>query len=410
MLIEFRVENYRSLRDEQVISMEAANLGDPEDVRPRRVQGSPKPLLTVAAIYGANASGKSNVLGAINAMQMFVVNSQTMAALSGVRARAPFAWGQARRQPSLFEAVVVIDEIRYQFGFVVSDQQVEEEWLFAWPDRRKQTWYIRRRESYKFGDRFRGENQLISGVTRPNALFLSAAAQHKHAGVRPVFDYFSSAMRGNAPSVFAQHWVHPLHEVVTFDDAPGAVRGRVLPLLKDADLGIVDVKLEESQVDHTWDREGRTYRVEFKHDADDEGSWLPLDQESQGTQTLFHHAGSLLRALDHGSFALFDELDSRLHPAMATRIVEMFNDPRTNPRNAQLIFTTHNTSLLGTTMGEPRLRRDQVWFTEKDRDGATRLYPLSDYKVRKLENIERGYLQGRYGAVPILGGSAGIEE
>jgi hypothetical protein len=410
MLIEFRVENYRSLRDEQVLSMEAAKLGDADDPRLRAVPGAPRRLLTVAAIYGANASGKSNVLGALKAMKLFITNSQAMAAMPWIMARAPFGWGEVRRLPSLFEAVVVIDGTRYQFGFVVSDSRVEEEWLFAWPERRKQTWYVREQDSYRFGDRFKGENQLISGVTREKALFLSAAAQHKHPGVRPVFDYFSSAGIGNAPSGSTRRWMHPQHEMVFFDDVPSVVRGRILPLLKDADLGIVDVRAEESEIGHIWDTSGKGYSIEFRHDPDDGGSWLSLDQESQGTQTLFHHAGSLLQALDLGTFMLFDELDSRLHPAMAERIVQMFNDPRTNPRNAQLIFTTHNTNLLGNTMGEPALRRDQVWFTEKERDGATRLFPLSGYKVRKLENVERGYLQGRYGAVPILGNLAGIEE
>lgn len=107
---------------------------------------------------------------------------------------------------------------------------------------------------------------------------------------------------------------------------------------------------------------------------------------------------------------LVDELESSLHPSLGLAIVKMFNSPKRNPRNAQIVFTTHDTNLLGTTLGEPPLRRDQVWFTEKDKEGASKLYPLTDYKPRMAENLERGYLQGRYGAIPFLGDIAWITE
>jgi AAA15 family ATPase/GTPase len=130
---------------------------------------------------------------------------------------------------------------------------------------------------------------------------------------------------------------------------------------------------------------------------------LPLEEESRGTQTLLQLALPILESLEEGSVLLVDELEASLHPSVAQQIVRWFNDPRQNPRNAQLIFSTHDTNLLGTTLGEPALRRDQVWLTEKDPEGATVLYPLTDYKPRKAENLERGYLQGRYGAIPFLG-------
>jgi len=130
---------------------------------------------------------------------------------------------------------------------------------------------------------------------------------------------------------------------------------------------------------------------------------MPLKEESHGTRTLFDIAWPLLQVIQDGAVLVVDELERSLHPALARKIVQLFNDPATNPKNAQIIFTTHDTNLLGTTVGEPALRRDQVWLTEKDDEGATVLYPLTDYKPRKAENIERGYLQGRYGAIPFLG-------
>ena len=130
---------------------------------------------------------------------------------------------------------------------------------------------------------------------------------------------------------------------------------------------------------------------------------MPLEEESHGTQTLFRLALPILQAIEEGGILLVDELEASLHPTLAQHIVRQFNDPTTNPRNAQLLFATQDTNRLGTTLGEPTLRRDQVWLTEKDGEGATILYPLSDYKPRKAENLERGYLQGRYGATPYLG-------
>ena len=142
---------------------------------------------------------------------------------------------------------------------------------------------------------------------------------------------------------------------------------------------------------------------ELKHQSEVEEAWLPLEEESRGTQSMFRIALPILQTMRSGGTLLVDELESSLHPNLAQRLVRELNEPTTNPRNAQLIFTTHDTNLLGTTLGEPALRRDQVWLTEKNRDGATNLYPLTNYRPRKAENLEHGYLQGRYGAIPFLG-------
>ena len=130
---------------------------------------------------------------------------------------------------------------------------------------------------------------------------------------------------------------------------------------------------------------------------------MPIEEESQGTHTLFRMASLLLVVLDRGGVAIVDELEASLHPLLGRQLVRLFNDPVSNPKNAQLLFTTHDTNLLGTIPDEPELRRDQVWLTEKDSEGVSRIYPLTDFKPRKSENLERGYLQGRYGAIPMLG-------
>jgi hypothetical protein len=185
------------------------------------------------------------------------------------------------------------------------------------------------------------------------------------------------------------------------DELTEALVERFRNLLKKADIGIVDLRVEKNKSDDT--RRRLVPNFSLKHQSDSDDAWLPLKEESQGTRTLFHMALPILRVIQGGGSLLIDELERGLHPALAQQIIRQFNDPEANPKNAQLIFATHDTNLLGNALGEPVLRRDQVWLTEKDAEGATVLYPLTDYKPRKAENLERGYLQGRYGAIPFLG-------
>ncbi len=398
MLIEFRVENYRSIRDEQVLTLEAANIGDDTDLRPRKVAGHDKKLLPAAALYGANASGKSTVLAALAFMTRAVGQSHRQWAPDGGFPRPPFAWGEKRKEPSLFEATFLVGGKKVQYGFVVDDESVLEEWLYVWPESRKQTWFERDGQDFKFGEHLKGQNEVMKEITRTNSLFLSAAAQNNHEQLRPVFSWFSNvALEAICTGRNLDHRFDPLYFPLVFPkDAQGQeiVAKRMLALMQLADVGIVGFKLG---------RTGPPHEFLFQHQIDDENSWLPLESESEGTKTLFSLAGPLFRVLSSGSLLVIDELESSLHPLLGLKLLQMFNSPETNPKNAQILFTTHDTNLLGGTLGDPPLRRDQIWFTEKDKEGATTLYPLTDYKPRKAENLERGYLQGRYGAIPFLG-------
>ena len=406
MLLEFRVENHRSIRDEQALTMEAASLGDPADPRPRVVPGHRSKVLTTAAIYGANASGKSNLLAALGFMKEAVLLSHRAWPPEGGVPREPFAWGPKKNEPSTFEVTLLINGIKYQYGFVVDDQAFLEEWLYVWPKGRKQTWIEREGEEFLFGDFLRGENHLIEQITRPNALFLSAAVQHKHQQLQPLYDWFlrmaTVAVRhhrrlamGNLSTQWFRHALR--EEVHEEDEQLRAFR----ELLKAADVGVVDFKLESSD---TFQRGLRSQSgIYVRHQSVSEEAWLPLEEESEGTLTLFTLGPKVLEVIRHGGLLVIDELEASLHPLLAVRVLRQFNDPDANPHNAQLLFTTHDTNLLGNTLGNTALRRDQVWLTEKDTDGATCAYPLTDYKPRKAENLERGYLQGRYGAIPLLG-------
>ncbi len=404
MLIEFRVENHRSLRDEQALTLEAGGNDDSADPRPRSALGHDEKLLPAAVIYGANASGKTNVLAALAFMRDAVVLSHRMWDPEGGTPRTAFAWGGQRNEPSLFEVTFLDAGTKYVYGFTVDDEAVQEEWLFAWPNNRKQVWFEREGDQFKFGEHLAGPNDAIKEVTRSNALFLSAAAQHGHKQLMPIFMWFdgitSVNLQSRQSSMFRWRFA---------GEPDGNIGIHIRQLLKAADFGIVDVKaidIDEGHINPTlWQQE-----IVLQHQAGDDSSWLKLREESAGTQTLFRMAPSVFRSLQSGGLLLIDELESSLHPLLGLAIVNMFNCPQTNPKNAQIVFTTHDTNLLGTTLGEPPLRRDQIWFTEKDSEGASKLYPLTDYKPRKSENLERGYLQGRYGAIPFLGDIAWITE
>ncbi|MBU4270731.1 MAG: ATP-binding protein [Planctomycetes bacterium] len=420
MLIEFRVENHRSLRDEQVLTMEAGRVGDESDPRPRKVSGYPEKLLTVAGLYGANASGKSNVLAALEFMRVAVLASHRFWSPDDGVPRDPFAWGV--KKPSLFEATFLIDGIRFQYGFVASDKCFLEEWLFAWPKKHKQLWFERIENNFKFGEYFKGENKLIEDVTRPNALFLSAAFQHNHPCLHAVFTWFRSVQPLNIPlhrsySFFSSKRSSPrrygsvqlLEEgdlrqrpLLSNEESSKQLSDQFRELLVSADFGIEDYRVEVEELEDDFHNRSKIVSYYFKHRSDSDNVWLPLDEESNGTKVMFYMALPILKTLQDGGILFIDELERSLHPYLARKIISQFNNPETNPNNAQLIFTTHDTNLLGTMLGEPALRRDQVWLTEKNPEGATELYPLTDYKPRKAENIERGYLQGRYGAIPFV--------
>ncbi len=386
MLIRFRVQNHRSIRDEQELSLVAAPLSEhPESlVRAERYDID---LLRVAAIYGANASGKSTVFDALSFMRAAVEDSHRSWKPDGGIPRTPFALDpEAVAEPSRFAVDLLLDGIRYEYGFAVSSARVLEEWLFAYPKGRRQEWFTRdaaREEEFAFSRLLPGENRAISALTRPNSLFLSAAAQNNHPSLVPLFSWFSRTLEIADDQV---RNVYPL--VLAALCKKESFRAAVLNWLQSADLGIVGIDLVGP----------RQSDIQFRHESGSSGEdiLLPFESESQGTRTLFVLAALVLNALARGETLAVDELDRSLHPHLAIQIVSVFNDPATNPLNAQLIFNTHDTNLLD----RDHLRRDQIWFTEKGDDGATRLFPLTDFRARKYENLERGYLQGRYGAVP----------
>ncbi len=399
MLIEFSVKNYKSIRDEQKLSMVAA-MGDELRASNTFVPAAPgtETLLRSAAIYGPNASGKSNLLNALSAMKTMVktsASSQFGVALPVT----PFLLDEATAEAaSEFQVIFLLDGVRYQYGFAADKRRVTEEWLMAWPRGRVQHWFHREwspvnaEYDWEFGKSFSGERQLWQKSTRDNALFLSTAVQLNSKSLAPVFQWFAESLQFLAADELP-HW---FTSNLCKDEQ---VKTEVLAFLQAADLDIADLRIQSEQMAtpgnpemlkvHTTHQTIQGRQVEFK-----------LEEESDGTRKLFAFAGPWIDTLKLGNILLVDELHASLHPKLVRFLVNMFHDSETNSGNAQLVFTTHDTSILNQEV----FRRDQIWFFEKDKDQASRLYPLTDFHPRKdRENLLANYLDGRYGALPVLG-------
>ena len=411
MLLRFGVANHLSLRGFQELSFAASSLKDPDQgliACPPAPSGS---VVPAAVIYGANASGKSNLMGALAAMRKMVLLSHTQGSPEGGVPRQPFRLdAESTGEPSLFELDFTIDGVRHQYGFEASDAAFESEWLYDFPNSRRRMLFERKGDKFHFGRGLGGRNSVIADLARPNSLYVSAAAQNKHERLSRVFGYFRA--------------INGFHGIDVSGDAASAMLAekepddRVIEFLGEIGTGVVDYRRNEidlseeervmrdellgwikkfakAPADLEWS--DKEIAIELAHRGrDGEPVYLGLDLESAGTRRLLVVLGPAFRALDGGAPLFVDELDASLHTQAAEAVLRLFCSPETNPKGAQLVATTHDINL----MKSPLLRRDQLWFTEKDAEGATQLYPLTDFRTRKGDNVARGYLQGRFGAVP----------
>ncbi|BCB76059.1 ATP-binding protein [Phytohabitans flavus] len=435
MLRSFRVENHKSIKDEQELSLLPA-------------YDKSKPVVPVAAIFGANASGKSNLLDALRWLQNAVRTSYAAWEAGSGIPRTPFRLDpKAVEAPSGYAVEIAVDGERYSYGVEVDSERVRSEWLYTYPHNRRRAIFERDDKGLRLGSTvpdYRARAESLDRQTRPNALFLGVAAQNELAEADPAFQWFRKAVVfGDAGEVLQDEVMARLR------DERG--RASILALVRAADLGITDVTVSDSATERlaaelvddlvdrglvnqeilqntradlrrlveaafdrplmevVWDkfsqiRDGGQWithpRLLFHHGQNAVG--LGLEDQSAGTKSWLALVSHALAVIHSGDLLVVDEVDASLHPHLSARLIDLFRDQETNPRGAQLVFTTHDATLLD----EEMLSRDEVWFVEKDADtGATRLYPLTDFHPRKHENTEGRYLAGGYGAIPILSGS-----
>lgn len=415
MLIEFSVANYRSFWEPRKLSLTATPQKKLLETNTFEspVSGLPR-LLRSAVVYGPNAGGKSNLVRAMGFVKQFVVSSAKEHQEGEGIAVSPFLFNQlGSTRPSEFEVQFIQEGVRYQYGFAATQERVTNEWLIAYPEGRGQRWYERtfqqKKKEYQwyFGSRFLGRKKQWQDMTRNNALFLSTAIQWNSEQLKPIFTWFQ-----NLSIIEHGTLLDPGFSMKVCQD--DEKKKSVLAFMNEADISISDISTEtkdfsvedlpsdmpealKEEVRRSMDGK-KMMRVGFFHPVEGKDSpvLLPLEEESDGTRKLFAYAGPWLDILTSGRILFADELDTSLHPKIMRFLLSLFHNGKTNQANGQLIFTTHDTSLLDQDI----LRRDQVWFVEKDKANASNLYPLTDFKPRAGEALQKGYLNGRYGALP----------
>lgn len=414
MLIELRVQNYRSIKEEQRLSLVAAT--DKTHAAGHLIATKNRTLphlVKSAVLYGANASGKSNLINALIFMRALVAESATVIQLGQTFNLQPFRLDtKTITEPSEFEITFFEEDIRYQYGFKLTAERIHEEWLLVYKTSKPQHWFARRYDKetdgdvYEFGSHLTGQRKLWQESTRPNALFLSTAVHLNSEQLRPVFNWMVNKL------VSFTAGTHPISGYSIAMLQNNEKKRDIEAFMISADISITNIEvisrkgcsqlyqfdLDSGKASNLQNVESDALFPQFHHKTKNGSAIFELQDESLGTQRLFCLAGPVLDILNQGKVLIVDELDSSLHPLLVKRLIGIFHDPKLNTQGAQLVFTTHDTSLLDKTI----FRRDQIWFIEKDRNQASTLYPLSDFSPRKHEALESGYLMGRYGAIPFF--------
>ena len=413
MLIQFRFKNYKSFRDEAILDLSSTKITEnAENV----VQVGKEKILKMAAIYGANASGKSGIFDAFEYMSYYVIQSFTFDDEISEKQRenriapTPFKFSkETKDSPSEFEVyfskVDAKGKIKfYNYGFAVDANRVHEEWLNVKSVSAKEykNIFYRNMDRIEFSDFNSKQEALILEGLSKETLILSLGAKLNIGVFREVRRWFLDNETLNYASLTQNVYLY--RNMPDEFDSNAQVREDVIRYFSSFDDGIVGFEVEENQ--QTDEKEDPTYTIDTLHkmmDSNEQGK-IPLGDESAGTLKMFSLYPFLMSIIKNGNVLFVDELNARLHPLLVRNIILLFANKETNPNNAQLIFTTHDTWQLSTNL----LRRDEVWFTEKDQYGCSSLYALSDFKdsngfkIRKDENYEKNYLLGNYGAIPRL--------
>lgn len=383
MIIELKMKNCFSIQEEQVLSLVASN---DKQLKGNTFQADNLTLLKSVSIYGANAAGKSNIVKVINAIKKIVLESATMQRGEELPL-IPFLLGEDEEKPSEFEVSFIAENVKYRYGFTIMEKKILEEWLFAYPNGRMQQWFLRAYDEkndnykYEFGSKFLGEKKLWGNSTRENALFLSTAIQLNSKQLRPVFDWFLKKINMYNVDGFD----NPLDITIkTFNRNPQEIS----KYLKVVDLDIENIKIEEGE--SLIQTSIKTIHLNQQGQSIE----FDLDSESDGTKKFFKLLGVIIDTLQKGKILVIDELHNHLHPLMTKFIINLFHNENINKNNAQLIFTTHETSILDKDI----FRKDQIYFCQKQ-NKATKLYAMSDFKgLREDIDFQKSYLLGRFGA------------
>ncbi len=416
MIIQFTVGNYLSFNEKRTLSFEAQGISE---LKNHVFTAEKYNLLRSAVIYGANSSGKSNLLKALNFMRHHLLNSVKLNANEALDYNPFLLSTESENQPTFFEIVFLHEKKRYRYGFEQNATQIVSEWLFV--DRKEKPLFVRTLEGIAVHERFE-EGVGKETATNDNRLFVSLVAQLGGAIAKNILAWFESY---NVISGI-QHENYELFTNSMLHRQP-IERDTAVTLFRTLKLGFQDIKITESEFDpsdipaeipkslrvkmiksFTGKKSLTLETIHHKFDKNgnivDSVVWDKEEHESEGTKKIIDLSVPIFDSLEEGQLLIIDEFDSKLHPLISRYIVGLFNSPKTNPKNAQLLFATHDTNLLSIEF----MRRDQIWFTEKDEREQTDLYSAVDIelpdgtKIRADANLEKNYMRGRYGAIPFI--------
>lgn len=405
MLIEFSVTNFLSFKDKNTFTMLASS---DKSLNDNYVSIGNDDILKMTAIYGANASGKTNLFKVLATVSNIIKNSNYVDPNYSLPI-VPFKLDeQTAKQPSEFEIKFIVNETRYLYGFKADCKKIYEEYLTYYPNGRPVKIFSREKVSkYDFN---RNDEKLlndIKGKNSDNKFFIATATSWNYEKTKDAYNFITEKIG----VVLSNDQLHDYSYNQYYSDKDNNLEKFALNFLRKADINIkgyrvIEGKLKEDIFNSLPDFAKTIfpvgtpmYKVNTKHIINNKEFELDITEESLGTQVVFTFIPVLKDVIENKKVLIVDEFDKSLHPFIVKYIVEIFNDPTINTNGAQLIFNTHDTNLLNLDI----LRRDQIWFAEKNyKDESTSIYPLDDFSVRKTENIEKGYLLGRYGAIPFI--------
>lgn len=414
MLIQFSVKNFTSFKDKQVFSMEAGT-GD-ENIE--NIINVDERILKSTALYGANASGKTNLIKAFSAAIMMIRLSNNRQPGEKLMQMEPFAFDdKTKNEPCEFEFIFYANNNKYVYGFKADKDKVYEEYLYQYFSAKATRIFERTNcNEYKFLQVDEGKLNSIKDQNIDNKLFLATATTWNYEKTKAPYLWFAQLIDTYSGGMLLNDFVLESYN----KDESMELKKFTLKLLEEADIIIKDFNVDvvEHELDNNMamfikslnipaqfaPQKQRDVNIVMTHEIIDDNNnkkeySINYNNESSGTQILFSMAPILKQVFENGKIIIIDELERSLHPSLVEMIIKFFHNPEINKGNAQLIFNTHDTNLLSLDL----FRRDQIWFAEKDpKKGATELYPLDDFSVRKTENIQKGYLNGRYGAIPFV--------
>ncbi|MBB6001466.1 ATP/GTP-binding protein [Arcicella rosea] len=424
MLLEFSVGNYLSIKNKTTLSLFATPIKEHKETNIFSTERYE--LLKGAVIYGANASGKSNFIKAMSTMRRLVLQSFEQSSADELDI-VPFLLStETEKKPSFFEAVFMVDNTRYRYGFEVDNHTINAEWLFEAQKHTEKPLFIREHDGIEVMSRSFPEGKDLEERTRDNALFLAVVDQFNGKIAKKIMKWFNNFITISGLK-------HEGYKGVTFGMLENKqTQNTLLDFYKKLDLGFDDLAISKKPFDHKelpndlpeglvkqllTDFEG-AFKIDIKtihtkYDAKNKAiGQIEFDmrsQESSGTNKLFNISGPVFDVLNDGGLLVVDELDASLHPLLTLAITKLFNSKEFNRNNAQLIFATHDTNLLN----YGNYRRDQIYFVEKNKYGESEMYSLVEYKeegkaIRKDRSFEKDYIEGRYGAIPFIGNLSNV--